>query len=257
MTHHMYLILLDGVLVIAPVENPQQILDVGTGTGIWAIDVADQFPSAVVIGTDLSPIQPSWVPPNCKFQVDDAENDWSFPGDSFDLIHSRHLMTSIRDWPKYIGQIYNAVKPGGWVQMVEHDFVLASDDNSLAPDSTLRYWFDLYHTAMDNMGLPSLSHKVSEMLEEAGFTEVSQKVYGLPWGPWAKDKKLKEIGAWMLANSETSFEAYGLAFLTRVLGKSPEEAKDLCDKAHKELRSKRVHVYNSHYFVIGRKPLET
>ncbi|KAG0643522.1 S-adenosyl-L-methionine-dependent methyltransferase [Tuber brumale] len=256
MTHHMYLILLDGVLVIPPVENPQNILDIGTGTGIWAIDVADQFQSAVVIGTDLSPIQPNWVPPNCKFQVDDAEANWSFD-ESFDLIHSRHLMTSIRNWPRYLEQIYKAVKPGGWVQMVEHDFVLASDDNSLAPDGILQHWFDLYHTAMDKVGLPCLSHKLEGMVQEAGFTEVTQKVYGLPWGPWAKDKKLKEIGAWMLTNTETSFEAYGLAFLTRVLGKSPEEAKELCDKAHRELRSKKIHVYNTHYFVIGRKPLET
>ena len=37
----MYLIMLDGTLVVPPIENPQNILDVGTGTGIWAIDVAE------------------------------------------------------------------------------------------------------------------------------------------------------------------------------------------------------------------------
>jgi len=37
----MYLVLLDGSPVVPPVENPQNILDVGTGTGIWAIDVAE------------------------------------------------------------------------------------------------------------------------------------------------------------------------------------------------------------------------
>jgi methylase of polypeptide subunit release factors len=31
--------------------------DVGTGTGIWAIDFADQYNNAEVTGTDLSPIQ--------------------------------------------------------------------------------------------------------------------------------------------------------------------------------------------------------
>lgn len=35
------------------------MLDLGTGTGIWAIDFADEYPSANVIGTDLSPIQPT------------------------------------------------------------------------------------------------------------------------------------------------------------------------------------------------------
>lgn len=47
-------------VTFAPVENPQQILDIGTGTGIWAIDAGEQFPSATVTATDLSPIQPTW-----------------------------------------------------------------------------------------------------------------------------------------------------------------------------------------------------
>mgnify|MGYP004502387967 CR=1 FL=1 len=47
-------------VTFAPMENPQQILDIGTGTGIWAIDAGEQFPGATVTATDLSPIQPTW-----------------------------------------------------------------------------------------------------------------------------------------------------------------------------------------------------
>lgn len=63
-------------LSLVPLEDKQlhNVLDIGTGTGIWAIDfgVWDCFyveetllsiaairnPSAYVVGTDLSPIQP-------------------------------------------------------------------------------------------------------------------------------------------------------------------------------------------------------
>jgi cyclopropane fatty-acyl-phospholipid synthase-like methyltransferase len=70
------LLLLEGELYKAPIENPKRILDVGTGTGIWAVEMAEKFPNAKVLGIDLSPIQPEWVPPNCRFIVDDAEESW-------------------------------------------------------------------------------------------------------------------------------------------------------------------------------------
>lgn len=33
--HHIFLLLLDGKLHLAPIEEPQMVLDVGTGTGLW------------------------------------------------------------------------------------------------------------------------------------------------------------------------------------------------------------------------------
>ncbi|KAK7413856.1 hypothetical protein QQX98_007273 [Neonectria punicea] len=82
--------MLDDELYLPPIgDNPQRILDVGTGTGIWAIDMADKFPSAEVIGTGISPTQPSWVPPNLHFQIDDAQLDWTFQPEHFDFIHIR------------------------------------------------------------------------------------------------------------------------------------------------------------------------
>jgi hypothetical protein len=54
-------------------------------------DFGDMYPSAEVIGTDLSPIQPAWVPPNVHFQIDDCLLDWTWPQDHFDFVHIRML----------------------------------------------------------------------------------------------------------------------------------------------------------------------
>lgn len=40
--HHLFLVMRDDKLHLAPIgPKPQRILDIGTGTGIWAIDMAE------------------------------------------------------------------------------------------------------------------------------------------------------------------------------------------------------------------------
>lgn len=67
--------MLSGRLHLAPWTRdnpPRRVIDIGTGTGRWAIDFGDTFPQADIVGTDLSPIQPNFVPPNVRFYVEDS-----------------------------------------------------------------------------------------------------------------------------------------------------------------------------------------
>ena len=111
-----------GSLHFAPISQPKQVLDVGTGTGIWAIEMGDEHPDAHVLGTDLSPIQPELVPPNCIFEIDDCEMEWTWPDNHFDYIHVRDLHGSIRDWSKFMNEAFRCCKPGGLVELVHHNF---------------------------------------------------------------------------------------------------------------------------------------
>lgn len=54
------------------------------------MDVAEEYPNAYVIGIDLSPIQPTYVPENCEFIVADLNDGLEFDDGSYDLVHSRY-----------------------------------------------------------------------------------------------------------------------------------------------------------------------
>lgn len=58
------------------------------GTAVWAVEYAEERPESQVFGSDLSLIQPLYVPPNCQFVREDSEEEWVFPF-SFDYIHLR------------------------------------------------------------------------------------------------------------------------------------------------------------------------
>jgi cyclopropane fatty-acyl-phospholipid synthase-like methyltransferase len=121
---------------------------VGTGTGIWAIDIADELPDAVVVGTDLSPIQPDWVPSNCKFYVEDAECEWMYPvNEHFDFIHGRGLCGGIADFPKFYSEAFQNMRPGGWIEMQEYEGALRSDDNTISDAPWINQWTELIDVA--------------------------------------------------------------------------------------------------------------
>lgn len=66
---------LDGRNYLAPWSQqnpPRKVLDLATGAGRWAIEMGDEFPTAEIVGIDLCPIQPTMVPPNVNFYVEDA-----------------------------------------------------------------------------------------------------------------------------------------------------------------------------------------
>jgi len=112
-SHILFLKLFDDKPYIAPIEAPKNIIDLGTGTGLWASLVADWFdgslrPLANVIGVDLAPQQDSSVQTNLCFEVDDITNDWTMHT-LFDLVHIRMLWGVINDWPKIYAESFKYV----------------------------------------------------------------------------------------------------------------------------------------------------
>jgi trans-aconitate methyltransferase len=75
MKHVKIMNLCGGKLHFTPIRlHSRNIIDLGTGTGIWCKDMGDEYPSAQSLGVDLT----VRVPPNAKFMVDHVELDQVF-----------------------------------------------------------------------------------------------------------------------------------------------------------------------------------
>ncbi|KAI5792664.1 methyltransferase [Pyronema domesticum] len=257
MHHEIMLQMLEGKLHLAPIgDSPQRILDIGTGTGIWAVDCADTYPSAEVIGTDLSPIQPSWVPPNLKFEVDDMTQEWSYKPDSFDFIHARNLSQCIDHWDELLSQIYLCTKPGGWAEVAELEAKIHTDDNTMAPK--FEKWMNSVAEACARINRPTWTAAMArELLQKAGFVDVHVETRKQPFGPWPKDERMKKIGAMVMFTADAGAEGYGLALFTRVLNMSAEESMTICKGASADIKNKNYHVWSPFHVAYGRKPTNT
>jgi hypothetical protein len=76
---------------------PFACFDQGITSNFNHRDVADMIPTAIVKGIDVSPIQPAWIPPNLKFEVDDYNKEW-IDINRYDLIHAREILGTVPDW---------------------------------------------------------------------------------------------------------------------------------------------------------------
>ncbi|KAF9882930.1 hypothetical protein FE257_004865 [Aspergillus nanangensis] len=260
--HHLFRLIIGGELFRAPILNdsqePRRVLDVGTGTGIWAMEMAEDFPNTEIIGTDLSPIQPNWAPPNCSFHVDDAESDWTFTtNEAFDYVHSRSMGGGIADWPRYIRQAYNHVKPGGWVELQEYETWVHSDDGTDKDAVMIQDWQQKLEESSSKFGKRmNIARDLSEMMEETGFINVADDAYKCPVGSWPKSARLKEIGRVGKVTLFEAVEPYTLALFTRVLGWTYDEAQDYVTKVRAELLDAQYHIYVVFHYIYGQRPLD-
>lgn len=230
----------------APIDNPTAILDVGTGTGIWAIDVADEHPAAEVVGIDLSPTQPSLVPPNLRFEIADADEDWSFRPGTFDLIHTRAMNDlTLKDWAHYYREAFKALKPGGWVEAQECECKRSTDDNTIPPDGHMAIWEKEWGLGMSKIGLTGHCNPdlVMQQMRNAGFINVTLKNFKIPLGKWPKDKTLKEAGIFAQVMMIENLYGMSAKLFVDVLGWNLDEFEVLLAKSRQEIKRSDIHSY--------------
>lgn len=194
--HEFWTAAFNGQKILPPVDKPREILDIGCGTGIWAVEVAEDNSNSQVCGVDISPVQDKFVPINCRFYLENVLEGLTFHDERFDLIQSRGIGPGIRDvdWPRYIREIWRLTKPGGWIQIIEIDPIRYCDDGSMPSDSPLAQYETIakkvmkekYETTVHAMGRMLARH-----VQKTGFTNITSINVKGPVGKWTDSKYLK------------------------------------------------------------------
>ncbi|KAI0553116.1 S-adenosyl-L-methionine-dependent methyltransferase [Xylaria curta] len=252
--HILVMDILDQQLFLAPMtEPPNKIMDLATGIGLWAIEMGDRYPDATILGLDLSPIQPTSVPPNVTFQVDDVEDTWVHEND-YDFIHMREASGYMRSTPAVIESVIAHLKPGGWFELQEFHWVAETEDGTIDPNIPVnRYMEHMMSAAASTEGrkIPIVP-EIGEIMRRAGFVDIKKKTYRVPYGAWPTDPVARRRGAVLSVNAElllpTSDKVLGY------IGVTPEQAEVLYADCVKMFHNPSIHCFATYYVWYGRKP---
>lgn len=80
-------------------------------------------------------------------------------------------------------------------------------------------------------------------MEKAGFVDCVAQTAVWPAGPWAKDKRLKELGKWGLMGALDSLLPFALHLLVKE-GWEVEKVKEFCEVVAESLKK-------NNYYTLG------
>ncbi|KAF8211891.1 S-adenosyl-L-methionine-dependent methyltransferase [Mycena galopus ATCC 62051] len=181
--------LFDNRILLAPItlDRSDKVLEVGTGPGLWIMDLASTIDSSVpMIGVDIEPrLFPDSPPKNIEFRVESVTNlpsDWT---DTFSLVHQRLLILALQvpQWSQAIQEIYRVLRPGGWVQLAEST---PWHEDKYPGKPCMEKLCAIYRRLAESRNLyVDCAYDIPKMLEKAGFVDIRSESRMQLMGPWA------------------------------------------------------------------------
>lgn len=186
-------------ITATPSHVPASILDVGCGTGRWALEIAAEFPATNVVGVDVSPLLDEAAaigrrPVNFTFVQADVLQGLPFADATFEYVFQRLLFLAIPAllWPGVVRELVRVTRPGSWVELVEGG-VTEGGGQAMA---TLAEWAANL-SAQRGIDLRQGAH-IATFLREARLQEVAVRRVEVPIG--RARRGARHIGRMMATN---------------------------------------------------------
>ncbi|KAG8932994.1 hypothetical protein FRC01_011394 [Tulasnella sp. 417] len=225
-----------------------RVLDIGTGSGAWAIEVAIRYPNVEVLGLDLAPVNPSSTPPsNCLFETGDASAGLQRYG-RFDVIQARSVLQGIQDYAALCADVAQVLNPRGVFISLEADAGLY-DKNKVKygpqkkgdPDFSWSHELTTAYneaTSKRNPGFSNLT-KVAEILgKEVGepWGTIEETTFFVPFGPYENGDEKERIAGRFMHQSVLKFPKT-LQVLLLASGYDAEYVNRLSEMALDEIKN--------------------
>ena len=250
--HQAYLPALDDQLTIGLIpRSAKRILDVGTGTGDWAIAIAERFPKAEIIATDITnAFQPPSAPPNVFFELDDAQGEWAY-SEPFDFIHMRNLSGAFSNWAAIYAGVSKNLKRGGSFEIADRGMIHFKEE---IPNSNTSIFNGAIQSAADKSGRPlNLDHLKKSLFDDAGLSVTKTRIFEFPLGTYDPNPRGKLTGKLAMIAALEGLEAMSLRLLTKHMGWKQEDVRELCGEVQKEVMRPDARAFIHIHFVMARK----
>ena len=153
------------------IEPGMQVLEVGSGLGILAAEVAAAAGGVQVTGLERSPEQIAAATPHASvsYVAGDA-HQLPFPEASFDLVYCRYLLEHVGD-PACVGaEMRRVARPGGRVALMENDTSLVRLDPPCPAFQAVWAAFSRYQWRLG--GDAFIGRRLFRLLQAAGCAQV-------------------------------------------------------------------------------------
>ncbi len=151
------------------------VLEVGSGLGLLAVEVASAAKAVDVVGIEISAAQIAAASAHKRVTyVQGDAHSLEFPDGSFDLVYARYLLEHVADPERVLREMRRVTKPGGRVGVCENDVSLLRFDPPCPAFDRAWDVFTRFQASLGGDGL--IGRRLYRLFRLAGFTGVALSV---------------------------------------------------------------------------------